>query len=65
MVLRVEQVLETRVDSEPDVVVAVILVSDIDRDACRVPAWIEDLQTIRVVDARLGWPAPAPVRGWR
>jgi hypothetical protein len=65
MVLRVEQVLETRVDSEPDVVVAVILVSDIDRDARRVPAWIEDLQTIRVVDARLGWPGPAPVRGWR
>ena len=65
MVLWVEQVLETRIELEPDVVVAVILIGDVDRDAGRVPARVQDLQTIGVVNARLGWPGPAPVRRWR
>jgi hypothetical protein len=69
MILRVQQILEPGIDLEPHVVVAVVFVSHVDRNTLCVLARVQDLQAIRVVNARLRRPGPAPVRlrrwGWR
>ena len=50
------------VGPEPDVVVAVVFMRNVDRDTLSVLAWIEDLKPVRVVDAGLGWAGPASRR---
>ena len=62
MVLWIEQVLVSTVRPEPDVVVAVVFVRNVDRDTLGMLARIEDLQPVRVVDPGLGWAGPASRR---
>src|SRR5260370_41203434 len=65
MVFRIEQVFIAGVDSEPDVVVTVLLVGDVDHDAGGRLARIEHLQTVRAVHACLWRTRPASRRQGR
>lgn len=62
MVLRIEQVLVSRIGPKPDVIVAVVFVRDVDRNALGVLARVEDLEPVRVVNTGLRWAGAAAGR---
>ena len=64
MVLWIEQVPVSRIGPKPDVIVAVVFVRDVDRNALGVLAGVEDLEPVRVVDTGLRWAGAAAGR-WR
>lgn len=60
MVLRVEQGVVPGVGLEPHVIVAVVLVRDVDHQAFGVLARVEHLEPVRAMDAGLRRAEPAP-----